>query len=186
MEVCWSSGLLPGCLPLASFTHLGSPTWTLWLAVFPTLGNTAHGPGPGESPSASHTLPLSQHGPNCSISPALHDSTGNGVRPLHPGWPRCSIFGIAFCVSFPGSSTGKESSCNVGDLGSIPGLGRSPGEGKGCPLQYSGLENSMDCIVRGVAKSRTRLSDFHSLTPQCRGLSHLTDHLEHLIISSRH
>ena len=53
---------------------------------------------------------------------------------------------------------------NVGDLGLIPGLGRSPGEGKGYPLQYSGLEKSMDCIVHGVAKSRTRLSDSHSLT----------------------
>ena len=62
---------------------------------------------------------------------------------------------------FPCGSAGKESTCNVGDLGSISGLGRSPGEGKGYPLQYSGLENSMDCIVRGVAKSRTRLNDFH-------------------------
>ena len=53
------------------------------------------------------------------------------------------------------SSAGKESSCNAGDLGSIPGLGRSPGEGKGYPLQYSGLENPMYCIVHGVAKSRT-------------------------------
>ena len=60
-----------------------------------------------------------------------------------------------------GSSTGKESTCNVGDLGSIPGLGRFPGEGKGYPLQYSGLENLMDCIVYGVAKSWTRLSDLH-------------------------
>ena len=50
---------------------------------------------------------------------------------------------------------------NAGDLGSIPGLGRSPGEGKGYPLKYSGLENSMDCIVHGVAKSQTRLTDFH-------------------------
>ena len=49
----------------------------------------------------------------------------------------------------------------MGDLASIPGLGRSPGEGKGYPLQYYGLENSVDCIARGVAKSRTRLSDFH-------------------------
>ena len=49
----------------------------------------------------------------------------------------------------------------MGDLGSIPGLGRSPGEGKGYPLQYSGLENSIDCIAHGVAKSRTRLSSFH-------------------------
>ena len=56
---------------------------------------------------------------------------------------------------------GKESACHVGDLGSIPGLGRSPGEGKGYPLQYSGLENSRDCIVHGVTKSQTRLSDFH-------------------------
>ena len=66
-------------------------------------------------------------------------------------------------LGFPGSSAGKESAYNVGDLGSIPGLGRSPGEGKGYPLQYSGLENSMDCIVHGVAKSQIRLSDFHSL-----------------------
>ena len=65
---------------------------------------------------------------------------------------------------FSGGSGGKESSCNVGDLGSIPGLGRSPGEGKGYPLQYFGLENSMDCIVYGVTKSWTQLSDFHSLT----------------------
>ena len=49
-------------------------------------------------------------------------------------------------MGFPGGSAGKESACNVGDLGSIPGLGRSHGEGKGYPLQYSGLENSMDCI----------------------------------------
>jgi len=57
---------------------------------------------------------------------------------------------------FPGGgSAGKESACNVGDLGSIPGLGRSPVEGKSYPLQYSGLENSMDCIVHGVAKSWT-------------------------------
>ena len=62
---------------------------------------------------------------------------------------------------FPGGSAGKESACSVGDLGLIPGLGRSPGEGKGYPLQYSGLENSMDCIVHGIAKSQTQLSDFH-------------------------
>ena len=55
----------------------------------------------------------------------------------------------------------KEFGYNVGDLGSIPGLGRSPGERKGYPLQYSGLENSMDCIVPGVTKRWTPLSDFH-------------------------
>ena len=62
---------------------------------------------------------------------------------------------------FSGGSAGKESACNVGDLGSTPRLGRSPGEGNGYPLQYSGLENSMDCTIRGVAKSQTWLSDFH-------------------------
>ena len=55
----------------------------------------------------------------------------------------------------------KKSSCNVGDLGLIPELGRSPGEGNGYPLQYSGLENSMDCMIHGVTKSWKRLSDFH-------------------------
>ena len=58
-------------------------------------------------------------------------------------------------------SAGKKSSCNAGDLGSIPGLGRSPGEGTGYPLQYSGLEKSMDYTVHGVAKSWTCLSNFH-------------------------
>ena len=67
---------------------------------------------------------------------------------------------------FPGGSDGKESAYNAGDLGSIPGLGRPPGEGNGYPLQYSErivsiLENSMDCMDRGVTKSRTWLSDFH-------------------------
>ena len=58
-------------------------------------------------------------------------------------------------MGFPCGSAGKESACNAGDLGLIPGLGRSPGEGNGYPLQYCGLENSMDYIVHGVAKSRT-------------------------------
>ena len=62
---------------------------------------------------------------------------------------------------FPGSSAGKESACSAGDLASIPGLERYPGEGKGYPLQYSGLENFMDCIVHGVTKSWTQLSDSH-------------------------
>ena len=78
----------------------------------------------------------------------------------------------------PCSSAGKEFAYNAEDLGSIPKLGRSPGEGKGYPLQYSGLENSMDCIVQissvtqscltlciihGVTKSWIQLSDFHLL-----------------------
>ena len=70
------------------------------------------------------------------------------------------IFTTPF-IGFPCGSTGKESAHSVGDLGLIPGLGRSPGEGKGYPLQYSCLENSMDCIVHEVTKSQTWLSDFH-------------------------
>ena len=70
------------------------------------------------------------------------------------------------CLGFPGGSAGKESACNVGDLGLIPGSGRFPGEEKGHQLEYSGLENSMDCIVHRVTKNRTWLSD--SLLPSWR------------------
>ena len=64
-------------------------------------------------------------------------------------------------AGFLGGSAGKESTHNAGDLGSIPGLGRSPGEGNDYILQYSCLENSMDYTVHGVAKSQTPLSNFH-------------------------
>ena len=67
----------------------------------------------------------------------------------------------AVFLGFPCDSAGKEFAFNVGDLGSIPGWGKSSGEGKGYPLQYSGLENSMNCIVYGVAKSGAHLSAFH-------------------------
>ena len=70
---------------------------------------------------------------------------------------------IPVFLGFPCGSAGKESACNAGDLGSITGLGRSPGEQKAFALQYSGLENYMDCIIHGVAKIETRLSDFNSL-----------------------
>ena len=59
---------------------------------------------------------------------------------------------------FPGISVGEESACNVGDPGLTPGSGRSAGEGKGYPFQYSGLENSRDCIVPGVAKNWTQFT----------------------------
>ena len=68
---------------------------------------------------------------------------------------------------FPGGSGGKKSACNVGDLGSVPGLGRSSGEAKGYRLQDSGLKNSMGCIVHGVTKSQIQLSDFHFQLPKC-------------------
>ena len=94
------------------------------------------------------------------------ESTCNAGDPgLIPGsgrspWKRHRLPTLIF-LGFPCGSAGKESTRNARDLGLIPGLGRSPGEGKGYPLQYSGLEHSMDWIVRGVAKTWTRLSDFH-------------------------
>ena len=82
------------------------------------------------------------------------------VRFLGPGSRRCpgerDRLPIPVFLGFPCGSTGKESTYNVGNLVLIPGLGRSPGEGKGYPLQYSGLENFMPCIVHGVSKSWTR------------------------------
>ena len=92
------------------------------------------------------------------------------VKKFH--WKRDRLPTPVF-LGFPCGSAGKESARNVGDLGSIPGLGRSPGEGNGYPLQYSGLENSIDCLAHEVTKSRTRLSDFHfTFTFMRRGKSH--------------
>ena len=87
---------------------------------------------------------------------------------------------IFFLGGFPWGSAGKESTCNAGDLGSIPGLGRSLGKRKSYPFQYSGLENSMDCIVHGVAKSWTRLSNSFTFTlnPQGWFLNSLHHHLK--------
>ena len=78
------------------------------------------------------------------------------------------LFRNSFIKGCPDSSVGEEFTCNAGDPGLIPGSGRAPGEGIGYPLQYSGLENSMDrgawqTTVHGVAKSRTQLSNFHFL-----------------------
>ena len=78
----------------------------------------------------------------------------NGTQ-LIPGRAVRALSGL------PSDPAGKESACNAGDLGSIPGLGRSLGEENGYPLQSSGLENPMDCIVHEITKSRTRLSDFN-------------------------
>ena len=73
-------------------------------------------------------------------------------------------------LGFPCGLTGKESTCNAGDLGLILGLGKSPREGKDYPLQYSGLENSMDCIVHGVTKSLTWLSDWTEWRMKMQGI----------------
>ena len=95
------------------------------------------------------------------------ESTCNaGDRGLIPGSGKSTGEGIGLptpvFLGFPCGSAGRESAPNAGDLGLIPVLGRSLGEGKGYQLQYSGLENSMDCIGHGVAKSQAQLSNFHS------------------------
>ena len=101
--------------------------------------------------------------------PGSGRSTGEGIsfsyhwigNPIH--WVRkiCWRRDTPVFLGFPCGSAGKESACNVGDLGLIPGLGRSPGEEKGYPLQYSGGDSSLDCIVHGVTKSQTQLMAFH-------------------------
>ena len=98
--------------------------------------------------------------------PVMQETRFNSwVRKIH--W-RKDRLPIPVFLDLPCGSVGKESACNVEDLGLFPGLGRSPGEGKGYTLQYSGLENSMDFIVHGVAKSQ-RMSDFyfHFSIAQC-------------------
>ena len=105
-------------------------------------------------------------GPACLGFPSSSvgkESSCNAVDPRFDSWIgkipwRRDRLPTPVFLGFPGGSADKESACNAGDLGSVPGLERSPGEGKGYPLQYSGLENSMDYIVHGVAESRTRLS----------------------------
>ena len=74
---------------------------------------------------------------------------------------------LGFPYGFPCGLAGKESACNAGDLGSFAGLGRSPGKRKGYPLQYSGLQNSMDYIFHGATKSETQLSNFHFYHHTC-------------------
>ena len=85
---------------------------------------------------------------------------------------------VGYMSYFPGSSDGKESGCNAGDLGWIPGSKRFSGEGNVYPLQYSGLENSMDIVawqatVHGVVKSQTRLSNFFSFLSSLELLAHV-------------
>ena len=93
-------------------------------------------------------------------------------------------------MGFPGGSEVKASARNAGDLGSIPGSGRSPGEGNGNPLQYSCLENPMDggawwAAVHGVAKCRTRLSDFtFTLVPTGGALQLLIHSFKEYFLSS--
>ena len=84
----------------------------------------------------------------------LSPKSGDYLRDINNSQPSLHLGG-ALKLGFPCGSAGKEFACNTGDLHSNPGLGRSLGEGKGYPLQYSGLKNSMDYTVHGIAKSWT-------------------------------
>ena len=91
--------------------------------------------------------------PDSSVG--VESACSAGDPGLIPGWGRSTgreRLPTPVFLGFPCGSAGKESACNVGDLGLIPGLGGSPGEEKGYPLQYFGLENSMNCIVHGGCK----------------------------------
>ena len=100
------------------------------------------------------------------FSPASHHSI-DAVAIFLASFPCClysyclTVFIFLWYKYFPDSSVGKESTCNARDLGLIPGLGRYPGDRKRYPFQYSVLGNSGDCIVHGITKSRTQLSDSH-------------------------
>ena len=111
--------------------------------------------------------------------PPLGDLPDSGIFLIHGSnlhllhWQADSLPTPEF-LGFPCCSAGKESAWNARDVASIPGLGRSLGEGKGYPLKYTGLEKSKDCVAHGVAKSRTRLSNFTSLlTTEPPGKPHI-------------
>ena len=117
--------------------------------------------------SNGSSLPRNWTGDSC-IAGGFFTCWATRVAPLSGRWISLSLWtslvilpALMSTLGFPGSSAGQESTCNAGDLGSIPGLGRFPREGKGYSFQYSGLDNSKDCIVHGVTKSQTRLSDLH-------------------------
>ena len=129
----------------------------------------------GTSGVQSHRVPKCPSGSGGACEDACLPSRGCSCHPglmehwwyppsqeVSPGsWPLLAL--TPFSGGFPGGSDRKEAACNAGDPGSIPGSGRSPGEGNGYPLQYSCLENPMDrgawrVTVHGVAESRTRLS----------------------------
>ena len=133
------------------------PGWT----PLPVARDRAFGQEPSDSERQSRISldqTIAQLVKNMPTKKKKKESSYNAGDPSSiPGSQRSPGKGLPTPVflGFLCGSAGKESACNVGDLGLIPGLGISPGKGKGYPLQCSDLENSMDCIVHGVAKSRT-------------------------------
>ena len=134
------------------------------------MGDLGSIPGLGRSLGKGKGYPLQYSGLENSLECIIHGVAKSPTQLSNFHFHFHQIYWSRKCqptpvfLGFLCGSAGKKSTSNVGDLGLIPGLERSPGEGKDCPLQYSGLENSMDCTVHGVAKSQAQLSDFHSLT----------------------
>ena len=155
-EICWRRDRLPTPVLLGfpcssagkESTCNAGDLGSTWVGKIP--GRRAWQPTPVFWPGEFHGL--------CSPQGYRRPRFDSRVRKIC--WRRDRLPTPVF-FGFPDDSADKESACNAGDLGSIPGLGRSPGEGKGCPLQYSGLENSMDYAVHGVTKSPTGLSALH-------------------------
>ena len=153
------------------------------LQLCPTLCDPMDGSPPGSLGFSrqEHWSGLPFPSPNLQCRRPQFDSW---LRKIH--WRRDRLPSPVF-LGFSCGSAGKESVCNVGDLHSIAGLGRSPGGGHGNPHQYHCLENSMDCIVLGVAKSWTRLSDFHFISHQSfRNLSYTANILKYPHITGTH
>ena len=145
--------------------------WTMWEATSVQFSSVAQ-----SCPTLCDPMNLSK--PGLPVHHQIPEFTqthvhqvGDAIQPSHPllsPSPPAPNPSQSFPMSqllanngFPDSSVCKESAYNAGDPGSIPGSGRSPGEGKGYPLQYSGLENSMDCIGHRVTKNQTWLRQFH-------------------------
>ena len=118
------------------------PLWLSWQSIRLHCGNLGSIPGLGRSPGEGKGYPLQYSGLENSMDYIVH-----GVEKSQ------TLLSDFFLKGFTDGSVGKESTCNAGEPSSILGLGRSPGEGKVYPLQFSGPENSMDCIVHGVAES---------------------------------
>ena len=123
-------------------------------------GDPGFVPGLGRYPGGKNGNPLQY---SCLENPMDGGAWWATAHGIAKSWPQLSDFTFIDTIGLPRWLSGKESACSAGDLGSIPGSGRCPGDGNGNPLQYSCLENPMDrgawqATVHGVAKSRTRLS----------------------------
>ena len=143
--LCCSLLLLPSIFPNIRVFSNESALWIRW----PEYWNFSFSFSISPSSEYSRLISLRVDWFDLLASKFLYLETFGLYLNLHKGFP---------------SSVGKESTCNAGGPVSIPGLGRSSGEGKGYPLQYSGLKNFTDCIVHGVTKSGTWLNDFHLIS----------------------